>query len=123
MRSITIHLDFPPKELHPNFRTTKPAWVRAVRSKYRDDCRLLARASRDNRTEYPLKGPLEASAVFYVTRGRGPDVDNALASFKSGLDGVADAGVIANDRDIVSWSTEVVKGMKREVVLTLREKA
>lgn len=123
MSAITIRLDFPPEQLMPNFRTTKAGWVRAVRSKYRNDCRLLARNSKDCKTAYPLVGPLVGHAVFTVLRGRGPDTDNALASIKAAIDGVADAGVIANDRDIVSWSAEVVKGLKREVVLTISEKA
>lgn len=122
MSAITIRLDFPPKELAPNFRTTKPGWVRAIKTKYRDDCRLLTLNARDCKTVYPLTGPLEGSAVFYVTRGRGPDTDNALASLKACIDGIADAGVIANDRDIVVWSVRVEKGVKRCVDVVIRER-
>lgn len=123
MSAITIRLDFPPEQLMPNFRTEKKGWVRAIKTKYRDDCRLLARNAKDCKTVYPLTGPLEASATFYVTRGKGPDVDNALASLKAGIDGIADAGVIANDKDIVVWTARVEKGVKRCVDVLIRERA
>lgn len=122
MSAITIRLDFPPKELMPNFRTKVPGYVRSVKNRYRYACKVDTLNARDCKTAYPLVGPLVGHAVFTVLRGRGPDTDNALASIKAAIDGVADAGVIANDRDIVSWSAEVVKGLKREVVLTISER-
>jgi hypothetical protein len=121
MSSITVRLDFPPVELTPNFRTKKRGWVDAVKRSYRYTCYIDARNARDCKTTYPLRAPLKGHATFYVTRGTGPDPDNALASLKSGIDGIADAGVIGNDRD-VSWSSEVVrKALKREVVVTISE--
>lgn len=83
---------------------------------------MLALAARDTRTEYPLRAPVEGHLEFRTTALRGYDADNLIAWMKSGIDGVADAGVIANDRDIVSWSVEVRKHVSREVIVTLREK-
>lgn len=123
MSAITIRLDWPYEQLWPNYKFKKNIHgIAAAKRQYRHDCRYLALNARDCKTAYPLTGPLVGHALFTVTRGRGPDVDNALAALKAGIDGVADAGVIANDRDIVSWSAEVVKGLKREVVVTLSEK-
>lgn len=123
MSAITIRLDWPYEELWPNYRNRKNFHgIAAAKRQYRQDSRYLAQVAKDCKTDYPLTGPLTAHATFYITKGRGPDVDNALASLKAGIDGVADAGVIANDRDIALWSAEVVKGMKREVVLTLKER-
>lgn len=123
MSAITIRLDWPYKELWPNFRTREQYIVREARRIYRKTCFADARIAKDGRTEYPLMGPVEAHAVFYITKGRGPDVDNCVAAAKAAVDGVADAGVIANDKDIVSWTAEVKKGNRRELVLMLREQA
>ena len=120
MSAITIRLDWPYEELSPNYRGH---WRKVANAKhvYRTACKVLARSAMDCKTTYPLTPPMDGHLEFITTAMRGYDRDNLIAWMKSGIDGVADAGVIANDRDIVSWSTEVVKGIKREVVLTLRE--
>lgn len=120
MSAITIRLDWPYAELSPNYRGF---WRKVAEAKriYRQACYVLARNAKDCKTAYPLTAPITAHVVFYIQKGRGPDVDNALASLKSGVDGIQDAGVIANDRDIVSWTAEVTKGDRREVVLMLSE--
>lgn len=122
MSAITIRLAWPPKELSPNYRAKHWSGPAAARAAYRWECRVDARNARDCRTEYPLKAPVEATVVFSVPKGNMPDVDNALASIKSGVDGICDAGILANDRDIASWQVSVERGVKREVVLILKER-
>jgi Holliday junction resolvase RusA-like endonuclease len=122
VRSIALTLSFPPRELSPNYRSRH--WTQVARAKkaYRTECMVDARNARDCRTEYPLRAPVEAHVVFVVgARDRLPDVDNCLASLKAGIDGVCDAGVITDDRDIASWHVSVARGHKREVSLLLRE--
>ena len=121
MSAITIRLAWPPEELDPNKRPNRWAKADATRS-YRYASKIDARKAMDCKTEYPLKAPVEALVTFYVTRGRGPDNDNASAMLKAGWDGICDAGILANDRDIVSLQVFVEKGLRREVVVILSEK-
>ena len=121
MSAITITLDYPPRELSPNYRPKYRQEVYPIKRAYRLACKVDALNARDCKTEYPLKGPIEAHAVFVVNKGPMPDGDNCLASLKAGIDGVCDAGILKNDRDIASWSVSVVKGPKRHVSLLLRE--
>ena len=123
MSAITIRLAWPYKELSPNYSNKKNIHgIAAAKRQYRWDCHVDARGARDCRTEYPLKAPVEATAIFVVPKGPMPDGDNALASIKIAIDGIADAGILANDRDIVSWQVSVERGVKREVVILLRER-
>ncbi len=39
-------------------------------------------------------------AVFLGPRNKQPDPDNLLASLKAYIDGLADAGVVANDKNL-----------------------
>lgn len=122
MSAITIRLDWPYEELSPNYHGGN--WRKVARYKhvYRVACKVLALSARDGRTEYPLKAPVLGHLTFVTTAMRGYDRDNLIAWMKSGIDGVADAGVIDDDKDIVSWSVEVVKGLRREVKLMISEK-
>lgn len=120
MSAITIRLDWPYEELSPNYRGH---WRKVANAKhvYRTACKVLARAAMDCKTQYPLQGPIEGHLLYITTAMRGYDTDNLIAWIKAGVDGIADAGIVANDKDIVSWSAEVVKGNRREVVMTLKE--
>jgi Holliday junction resolvase RusA-like endonuclease len=120
MSAITIRLAWPPDALKPNARPNRWEKAAAVRT-YRMASKSWARDARDCRTEYPLKGPIDGLAVFSVPKGNMPDSDNALSSIKAAIDGIADAGVIVNDRDI-QWQVSVERGVKREVVVILKER-
>ncbi len=80
-------LPWPAKELSPNSRVHW-AQLGAKKAAYRHDCYTIARGD----------GILKCSAkkahltiTFYPPDKRGRDLDNMLASIKSGLDGLADA--------------------------------
>ena len=122
MSAITIRLDWPPRELSPNFRAKHWSIPARAKREYRKACWADARKAKDFSTTYPLTGPLEAHVTFLTNTEQRMDLDNLIASLKAGLDGVADAGVIDNDKDIVSWSSEVVKCLRREVLLFIKER-
>ena len=58
--------------------------------------------AKEQRPAHPLTGPLAVSVTICWAgkRGRLPDADNALAMCKPALDGLTDAGVWGDDRQI-----------------------
>lgn len=81
-----LTIPWPPRVLSPNDRShwTKKAKAKAA---YRDTCRLLALA---NVPKLP-QGHIHLNVVFHPPTMRAFDLDNALATCKSGIDGIADA--------------------------------
>lgn len=92
---MRIVVPFPPKELSPNGRPVRQALWRHKKA-YRETVWGLALEKGANR----LTGPFSITVTF-CPRGRGPvpDLDNCIASFKAGQDGLCDALRI-NDRDL-----------------------
>lgn len=95
---VLLRLPFPPKELSPNARLD---WheVAAFKASYRQECAVIARNER-NRLDglrFPLKAPVTANITFVLTTSRRRDYDNLLASFKAGLDGIVDSGLVRDD--------------------------
>ena len=94
MNSIIIVLPLPDKCLSPNARVhwaKKAKVVKAYRERAKWFCSLEV---------YRLKKPWQKAkytARFYFPDNRRRDADNAIASIKSALDGVADAGLVVND--------------------------
>lgn len=89
---ITLTLQLPPKELSPNSRCHYMAKANKAK-KYRAAAFMVARAQ-------PIrKAWKEATiqATFYFKQNRRRDKDNLLAMLKNAFDGIADAGVVAND--------------------------
>jgi len=97
MTAITITLPLPDKCLSPNARVH---WVK--KAKVVKSYRRLAGWTVLCQI-HPLNPPLERwqkakyTARFYFPDKRRRDADNAIASIKSALDGVADAGLVVND--------------------------
>ncbi len=83
---MTINLPWPTRLLSPNDRSH---WTKKAKAKsaYRETCKLLAIA---NKPALP-QGSIHLMITFHPPSMRAFDLDNALASIKSGLDGVADA--------------------------------
>ena len=111
-----ITLDWPPTELRPNARVHFRAKA-AVAKLYRETAYY-----RGEKHDLPLpEAGIEYAAVikFYPPDKRRRDLDNMLASIKSGVDGLADALGI-NDRQlnpITIERCEPVKGGKVVVVI------
>ena len=93
MREALITLDFPPRELSPNARVH---WsIKSGMAKgYRWAAKIEALLSRPTK---PLTAPVGMSLTFVTSTARLPDVDNLIASIKSGIDGLVDAGVLVDD--------------------------
>jgi crossover junction endodeoxyribonuclease RusA len=97
VNSITITIPIPHRALSPNARThwaTKAAKVKAARNV------AYWFAAVDSSCQ-PKRWPNAISTVvWYAKTATHPDPDNALAMLKPYFDGMADAGVLANDRNL-----------------------
>lgn len=96
----------PADVLSPNARVHWSVKNRAAR-----EFRALAKyaAMQDGRPATIL-GPVSVSVrVLWPARRRKSDADNALASVKAAVDGLTDAGVWQDDRQIVRMSIEQEK--------------
>lgn len=110
-----ISLPWPPKELNPNARAhfrTKAAAVKA----YREQAHWLTIAA-----PVPLireTDELLLSIVFYPPDKRRRDLDNMLSSIKAGLDGIADALLVNDQRFALNLRrAETVKHGRVVIVL------
>jgi Holliday junction resolvase RusA-like endonuclease len=95
--SVTITIGIPHKALSPNARPHFMARAGVV-SRAR-------RAAFIRGTIVTVAGAPEwtnaiSTVVWYTKTKRRPDADNALAMLKPTFDGLADAGVLANDRNL-----------------------
>ena len=115
-------LAYPPKPLRPNARPNRYEKAAAVRE-YRYACKVDAlNYMRRHGIESPLPAPVELVVTFSVAAGPLPDPDNALASFKAGIDGLVDARLLVDDNaDVLKLGAPVVKrGHSSVVVVRLR---
>ena len=93
LQSISVTLPWPPKELSPNARVHHKAKARVAKT-YREAAWALTKAAK---LTGQGAGSVALEITFYWPDRRKRDLDNCLASIKSGLDGIADALGI-NDR-------------------------
>ena len=104
--AITITLPFPYPELSPNSRCGWQAKAAAVQA-YRHECKVEAmnafREKYAGLANWLPMPPIEATITFVLKDKRRHDWDNLLASFKAGIDGIVDAGLLPDD-DVKSWS-------------------
>lgn len=98
MTSIIITLPIPARKLSPNARVH---WAeKAKLTKASRKVAHLASLHALNLRRPPgwIKAKLEVKAFFKTNRSR--DADNFMASLKSVCDGIADSGIIANDKGL-----------------------
>ena len=99
MDSITITLRLPDSELWPNARVHHMAKATVVKA-----YRMLAGAmALEEWLPLRLREPWSEVSVlyhFYWPDRRKRDKDNALSAMKAGGDGIADAGIVADDSQI-----------------------
>ena len=89
---LTVDLPWPPAELNPNRKNGKH-WssTHAIKTRYLADCRLLVLQAMGQAGYAPPAGAFGLTITFTAPDKRRRDMDNLLASLKSGLDGVSQA--------------------------------
>jgi crossover junction endodeoxyribonuclease RusA len=87
-------LPWPPRPLSPNAREHW-AVVGGAKKRYRLACFMLARQMD---WAFPEEGPIHLDIEFVPPNKRAHDLDNCLAAIKAGLDGVADAWGVNDQR-------------------------
>ena len=113
--SFQIELPWPSSSLSPNSRTH---WAQLAKAKkaFRTRCKVLAVGSGLPAVKNAVAGQLGAfvrvSLLFAPPDRRRRDLDNVLASMKSGLDGLADAMGVDDSRWklAIEMAPEPVKG-------------
>lgn len=95
---ITIVLPHPPAPLRPNARTHWRSKAQAVKAS-RKLAGLKAIEALAMRRP-PLWERAKVQIVWRCTKRIHPDPDNIVASCKAYFDGLADAGIITNDRGL-----------------------
>ena len=98
---ITIILPPPPAECSPNARCGWRAKAAAVQQ-YRYDCKIDA-LDQVGSLKWAWGKPVPVTITFILKDKRRHDWDNLLASFKAGIDGLVDAGLLPDD-DVRSWT-------------------
>ena len=117
---LDIHIPMPPKQMHPNSRTHWRAKLKP-KAQQRQEAYLVAKAVTDSG---PMWTAARIKATFWLgTRGHKNDSDNLIGWLKASIDGLRDAGILADD-DSVTWLPPEQKygkgaGKERFVVLTV----
>lgn len=99
VEEFKVTLPLPHSALSPNARPHHFALSNA-KAAAKQGAFLRARAALPLGGKPPRWEAAEAEAVFYHAQKRGRDGDNALASLKAAYDGIAMAGIVANDKGI-----------------------
>lgn len=96
---LTIRLPPPAPALWPNGRPHRMAKARAIKDARRDAG--IACLDVMNRARISTRAAIDVLPILYRQDRRNiPDRDNAAAALKAYLDGLADAKLVANDRQI-----------------------
>jgi hypothetical protein len=106
--SVVVVLGLPPREIHPNGRCAgreKSALIR--------ECRAAAKMGAKLAGWAPGWRRATLESTFYVAHHQEPDDDGLVAWLKPHRDGLADAGLVMNDRGIKNADPVVVNGSDR----------
>ncbi len=117
---VKLELPYPPKSLSPNAREH---WGTLATDKatYKNAVYTIARNKRQlTSSTFPLKAPVTVVLTFVLPDKRRRDWDNALASFKTGLDGIVEAGLLRDDSmEEIRIGMEYELGKKAAIRVTL----
>lgn len=117
MDCLTLTLPWPPKELNPNTRHGHWSQLAKAKRRFRAACAVLAQAH-GAKAMAGHPGPLAVHLRFVPPDRRRRDLDNCLASMKSGLDGLADVLGVDDSKWRVSFEmSSDVGGMVKVEVL------
>jgi len=119
---ITIEVPIPHRALNPNGRSHWRA-KSSLTSIERQTARLTAMSWLNERMlDPPRWAAATIQCTFYFATKRRRDKDNAEASLKATRDGLADAGIVANDAAFTSLPpTLLVDKLRPRVVIEIRE--
>lgn len=92
---MIIELSLPPACLSPNGRAHWAKKHQATK-RYRELAYYVARQAL-GRADPPRWAEATEQATFYFTSNRRRDQDNLIGSLKAAFDGIADAGIVADD--------------------------
>jgi len=118
MASVTIEMAHPPRCLSPNGRAH---WGQKAKEgkAFRTFARYKFNKARLDQTVWTRA---RMTITWYHKTSRFPDSDNVIGSCKWIRDGIADTGIVANDRDITDIRVLFVKDKARpRVEITLEE--
>lgn len=107
--TLLIALPIPPRALSPNVRSHWAAKARAVERYRALACQRACRMLRKEKMAPPLYGRAYVEIEWEHKTARLPDKDNIVAWLKSGIDGLTDAGIFKDDRDVDYASPRVSK--------------
>lgn len=95
---LTITLPLPHPNLSPNARVHHMVLYRH-KTKARSDAKIAAVAAmaKAGFMDYPKWASATVQCTFYFASNRNRDKDNASASMKYAMDGLADAQIVVND--------------------------
>lgn len=109
---MILNLPWFPADCRPNARTH---WAKVAEAKkrYRAACCVLTREVVGN-PQLPEEGEIHLAIEFFPPSRRAYDLDNCLAAFKAGLDGIADALRVNDKRFTLTIAVRPeVRGMIR----------
>ena len=117
---VTVTIPLPPKQMHPNARCHWRAKLRP-KSRQRQAAKLNGCMQVDG---FPRFTKATIQATFHLgKRGKRHDADNLIAWLKASIDGLQDAGVLADDSGVTWLPPEQVFGKsagdEKIVVLTI----
>ena len=121
MDSITITVPLPAKQLSPNSRCHWARKAEAVKNARQAAHILSLQELALHLTSPPLWAKAMSQLVFFFKANRRHDPDNLLASVKSYFDGIADAGIMADDSGLGHHPVIIQKDKKNprlEITIT-----
>jgi crossover junction endodeoxyribonuclease RusA len=122
MNTLTLTIPLPPPELRNNARVHWSKKARAVKTYRTETCLRAIRAISSNEMSDKLawkKATVQVTAYFPTARHLDPT--NLIDALKSAFDGLQDAGVIEDDKDLWPLRPVIVtrdKNPRVELVIT-----
>lgn len=117
-KTLHVTLPWPPSALSPNTRHAHWSQLAKAKRRYRQACHLEALAGHCRLMRLAPDERLHLTLLFVPPDRRARDLDNLIASMKSGLDGVADALGVDDSRWALTCSIDEreIGGMVRVAI-------
>lgn len=116
---MKLVLDLPPRELSPNARVHWAKKARAVKYYRTLACVVARNQGRRDR----VWDRAEVVTVWYLPDRRRRDPDNLMASLKAAWDGIVDAQIISDDKQLIIHPPVIAFDSERPRVEIVMEEA